>query len=185
MTTPAQPQLTTHRLVLRAFQMEDAAAVQRMAGERAIAATTCSIPHPYPDGAAEQWISGQPEAYAEGVCVTFAIALRKTGELLGAIGFNVNQKNDWAEIGYWIGQPYWGHGYATEALRALIPWTFDTFPLNRLQACHFTRNPASGRVMLKAGMRQEGILRQRVKKWGVFEDIAIYSILRPEQAGLS
>lgn len=185
MTTPRQPQLVTQRLVLRAFQPTDAQCVQQLAGERVIASTTCSIPHPYPDGAAEQWIQGQPEAYAEGVSVTFAITLRKTGDLLGAIGFNVNQINDWAEIGYWIGQPYWGRGYATEALRALIPWTFDTFPLNRLQACHFTRNPASGRVMIKAGMRHEGILRQRVKKWGVFEDIAIYSILRPELAGPS
>ena len=184
-TPPSHPRLTTQRLVLRAFQLDDAEAVQRLAGDRAIASTTCSIPHPYPDGAAEQWIRGQPEAYAEGISVTFAITLRKTDELVGAIGFNVNQKNDWAELGYWIGQPHWGRGYATEALRALIPWTFDTFPLNRLQACHFTRNPASGRVMIKAGMSHEGILRQRVKKWGVFEDIAIYSILRPELAGLS
>jgi ribosomal-protein-alanine N-acetyltransferase len=185
MTISAQPQLVTQRLVLRAFQMADAEAVQQLAGDRIIASTTCSIPHPYPAGAAEQWISGQPAAYAEGIGVTFAITLRKSGELVGAMGFNVNQKNDWAEIGYWIGHPHWGRGYATEALRALIPWTFETMPLNRLQACHFTRNPASGRVMIKAGMRPEGILRQRVKKWGVFEDIAIYSILRPELSGLS
>lgn len=185
MNAHIQPQLITQRLLLRAFDLADAPAVQALAGDRAIASTTCSIPHPYPDGAAEQWISGQAAAYAEGVSVTFAITLKKSGALLGAIGFNVNQKNDWAEIGYWIGQPYWGHGYATEALRALIPWTFETLPLNRLQACHFTRNPASGRVMVKAGLRHEGILRQRVKKWGVFEDIAIYSILRPELAGLS
>lgn len=181
----AQPELTTRRLVLRPFTPADAREVQRLAGERAIAATTCSIPHPYPDGAAEAWIAGHPAAYAEGVSVTFAITLRKGGELAGCIGFNVNGKNEWAEIGYWIGQPYWGHGYATEALRALIPWAFATFPLQRLQACHFMSNPASGRVMEKAGMTREGILRQRVKKWGVFEDIAVYAILRHEATGLT
>ncbi len=106
---------------------------------------------------AELWISTHAAAYIEREGATLAITQKKTGVLMGAIGFNVNLKNGWAEIGYWVGKPYWGHGYATEALRALIPWAFDAFPLNRLQACHFTRNPASGRVMQKAGMTDDDI----------------------------
>ena len=177
------PELTTKRLILRPFRPADGPAVQRLAGERVIASTTCSIPHPYLDGVAELWISTHAGAFAEGTGATLAITLRKTGELAGAIGVDVNEKNDWAEVGYWIGQPYWGRGYATEALRAMLPWAFETFDLNRIQACHFTRNPASGRVMQKAGMTREGILRQRVKKWGVFEDIAVYALLRHEFVG--
>ena len=179
------PEVKTQRLLLRPFRLEDGPEVQRLAGEREIASTTCSIPHPYLDGVAELWISTHAAAYIEREGVTLAITQKKTGVLMGAIGFNVNLKNGWAEIGYWIGKPYWGHGYATEALRALIPWAFATFPLNRLQACHFTRNPASGRVMQKAGMTLEGVLRQRVKKWGKFEDIAVYAILRHESEGQS
>ena len=175
--------LRTAHLTLRPFRAGDAPAVERMAGDRDIASTTCSIPHPYPAGAARVWIDTHAQALAEGRSATFAIALTATDELVGAIGFEVNQKNDWAELGYWIGKPYWGRGYATEALRALIPWAFEHFHLHRLQACHFTRNPASGRVMEKAGMTLEGVLRQRVKKWGRFEDIAVYSILHGEQRG--
>ena len=158
--------------------------MQQLAGEREIASTTSSIPHPYLAGVAELWISTHAAAFTERTGATFAVTQKKTGLLLGAMGFDVNLSNGWAEIGYWIGKPYWGHGYATEALRTLIPWAFEAFPLNRLQACHFTRNPASGRVMQKAGMTREGILRQRVKKWGQFEDIAVYAILRHECAGL-
>jgi RimJ/RimL family protein N-acetyltransferase len=176
------PELTTQRLRLRPFRSTDAPDVQRLAGEREIASTTCSVPHPYRDGAAELWINTHAGAFEEGASATLAITLQKTGELIGAIGIEVNEKNDWAEAGYWIGVPYWGHGYATEALRAMIPWAFETLNLNRIQACHFTRNPASGRVMQKAGMTLEGILRQRVKKWGKFEDIAVYAILRHEYA---
>lgn len=172
--------LRTTRLVLRPFEPRDAGDVERLAGERDIASTTVSIPHPYPPGAALAWIATHGPARAEGRSATFAITLERTGELVGAMGFEVNPKNDWAELGYWIGKPYWGRGYATEALRALVPWAFEHFPLNRLQACHFTRNPASGRVMEKAGLTREGVLRQRVKKWGRFEDIAIYAILRHE-----
>ncbi len=179
------PELKTQRLLLRPFRLEDGPEVQRLAGEREIASTTCSIPHPYLDGVAELWISTHAAAYIEREGATLAITQKKSGVLMGAIGFNVNLKNGWAEIGYWVGKPYWGHGYATEALRALIPWAFEAFPLNRLQACHFTRNPASGRVMQKAGMTLEGILRQRVKKWGKFEDIAVYAILRHESEGQS
>lgn len=178
------PELTTKRLLLRPFRFDDAPVVEQLAGDREIAATTSNIPHPYPAGAAALWISTHAGACLEGTGATLAITLKKTGALIGSIGLDLNLKHGWAEIGYWIGKPYWGHGYATEALRTLVPWAFEAFPLNRLQACHFTGNPASGRVMQKAGLTLEGILRQKVKKWGRFEDIAVYAILRHECAGL-
>lgn len=178
-----QPRLMTPRMVLRPFRAEDAPAVQQLAGHHDIASTTLSIPHPYPDGVAELWISSHASKYAEGVETVFALTLRASGDLIGAMGFEENPRHDWAEIGYWIGRPFWGQGYATEALRSFIQWTFAHTALNRLQSCHFMRNPASGRVMQKAGMTREGIMRQRVKKWGHYEDIAIYAILRSEAAG--
>lgn len=175
-----QPTLRTERLVLRPFLASDAPLVRLLAGERDITSTTLSIPHPYPEGAAEAWIASHAAAWADGKSATFAIAIAATGDLCGAMGLDVNAEHDWAELGYWIGRPYWARGYATEALRALIPWAFANLPLIRLQACHFMRNPASGRVMQKAGMKLEGVLRQRVKKGDVYEDIAIYAILKGE-----
>ena len=89
-----------------------------------------------------------------------------------------------AELGYWVGKPFWGQGYCTEAAQAVIAYGFQTLGLNRIQAHHFGRNPASGRVMQKLGMRYEGLERQYHKKWGQFEDGLGYAILREDFGGL-
>ncbi|MEW6567968.1 MAG: GNAT family N-acetyltransferase [Chloroflexota bacterium] len=175
-----QPTLETDRLRLRPFQLGDAAAVQRLAGERDIAASTTNIPHPYEDGVAERWISTHPERFDRGESVVFAVTLRQGGELIGAIGLEINPEYARAELGYWIGKPYWNQGYCTEAARAVVDYGFRRLGLNRIHARHFQRNPASGRVMQKIGMRHEGSLRQHVRKWGVFEDIECYAVLRAE-----
>ena len=83
-------------------------------------------------------------------------------------------------MGYWIGVPYWNKGYCSEAAKALIGYGFDELGLNRVFAEHMVRNPASGRVMEKAGMTYEGTLRQHVKKWDRYEDLKVYGILRTE-----
>ena len=76
--------------------------------------------------------------------------------------------------------PYWKQGYCTEAARAVLRYGFETRGLNRIGARHLARNPASGRVMQKLGMHYEGTRRQHVLKWGVFEDIVLYAILKSE-----
>jgi [ribosomal protein S5]-alanine N-acetyltransferase len=83
-------------------------------------------------------------------------------------------------MGFWIGSDWWGQGYATEAARSVLRFAFEGLGLNRVYAHHMVRNPASGRVMKKIGMKQEGVLRQRVRKWGVFEDVVILAILRAD-----
>jgi RimJ/RimL family protein N-acetyltransferase len=179
----AQPTLETERLILRPFTLVDAPEVQRAAGERAIADTTLNIPHPYPDGAAEQWIAGHAAGFAYGVLATFAIVTRSDGRLVGAIGLVVEPAHARAELGYWIAVSYWGRGYATEAARAVIAFGFDALGLHRIQAQYLTRNPASGRVMQKVGMRFEGIRRGLVRKWDRFEDIAEHAILASDRLG--
>jgi RimJ/RimL family protein N-acetyltransferase len=175
------PSLQAERLILRPFSCDDAADVKRLAGDPAIADTTLNIPHPYEDGMAEEWIRTHQAVFDEGDGVTFAITLRETGELVGAISLlhTMNRFNR-AEMGYWIGKPYWANGYCTEAAKALIAYGFDKMELNRILAYHLTRNPASGRVMAKAGMRYEGHLRQHVMKNGVYEDLKLYAILRDD-----
>jgi RimJ/RimL family protein N-acetyltransferase len=176
-----QPTLHTERLVLRPFALTDAPEVQRLAGDKAVASTTLNIPHPYENGIAEEWIGTHREGFEQGEMAAFAVVLRN-GTLVGAIGLHISQRHERAELGYWIGRPYWNQGYCTEAARALLRYGFETLGLNRIQARHFVRNPASGRVMIKVGMRCEGTMRQDVKKWDVFEDTRLYAILKSEYA---
>lgn len=175
-----QPVLTTARLSLRPFTLADAATIQRLAGDKEVASTTLNIPHPYEEGLAEQWISTHQAQYEQGLAAIFAITLRAEGTLIGAIGLGFNRSHEQAELGYWIGKPYWNRGYCTEAARAVVQYGFETCSLHRIHASHLRRNPASGRVMQKLGMRREGILRHHVKKWGVFEDLEVYGILKSD-----
>jgi RimJ/RimL family protein N-acetyltransferase len=175
-----QPTLETPRLVLRPLTRADAPAVQRLAGDREVASTTLNIPHPYPDGAAEAWIDTLPIAYDAGDAVVFGVTLRDGGELVGTCGLSLDLTHARAEIGYWIGRDFWGRGVATEAARAVIGYAFTRLGVRRVFAHFYTRNPASGAVMRKLGMRHEGKLRQHVLKWGVFEDIELYGVLRDE-----
>ena len=138
-------------MALRLFEPGDAARAQLLAGERAVADMTALIPHPYPDGAAEAWIAAQAQDRAAGREYTYAITRAADGLLVGAIGLRpapVEREN----IGYWIGQPYWGRGYATAAARAVIALAFSLLDLDLLTASHLGRNPASGRVLEKCGL---------------------------------
>lgn len=179
----SQPTLDSDRLLLRPFLLTDAATVQSLAGDHAIADTTLSIPHPYEDGMAEQWIAGHESQFESGTLATFAITLRGTGDLVGAIGLTIDRDFDKAELGYWIGKPYWNQGFATEAAGMIVEYGFNQLNLNRISAKHLARNPSSGRVMEKIGMVREGTARQATMKWGRYEDLHLYGLLRQEWAG--
>ena len=172
------PEIETERLSLRPFSIDDAAEVRRLAGDRAIADTTLAIPHPYEEGMAEQWIATHSDEFEKDQGVTWAIARRNDSALVGAISLMGMRKGHQAELGYWIGKPYWNCGYCTEAVRAVVRYAFLELGLIRIHACHFSRNPASGRVMLKVGMQHEGCRRQHVVKWGKAEDLELYGILK-------
>jgi [ribosomal protein S5]-alanine N-acetyltransferase len=174
------PTLQLKRLILRPFRKNDAAAIQRLAGDRAIADTTLNIPHPYEDGMAEAWIETHEPKFAAGELANFAVALQINHELIGAIGLVINRLFDQAELGYWIGRPFWGQGYCTEAGCAILQYGFGDLNINRIYASHFSRNPSSGRVMQKLGMTKEGVLRQHVKKWDKYEDLVMYGLLKRE-----
>jgi ribosomal-protein-alanine N-acetyltransferase len=174
------PTLETSRLTLRFFNMDDAADVQRLAGAREIADTTLSIPHPYEDGMAEQWIANHRAEYEEGTSVIFAVVLRDSLQLIGAIGLAIDRSAEKGDLGYWIGKSFWSQGFCTEAAGAVLDFGFATLGLNRISARHFARNPASGRVMEKIGMTREGTARQDKIKWGNYEDLVLYGILRNE-----
>ena len=108
--------------------------------------------------------------------------LREGERLCGGIGLQANPEHNHAELGYWIGVPYWGNGYATEAAKAVVRHGFQHAGLNRIFASHFKHNVASGNVLRKVGMKYEGCMRQHIFKLGEFVDLELYAILRYEMA---
>jgi RimJ/RimL family protein N-acetyltransferase len=179
MTTPFR--LTSERLILRPFALSDAPDVQRLAGAFAIADTTRVVPHPYLDGMAENWIATHEPPSDVALQLELATVEKETHALVGAVSLvAISHQDSRAEMGYWIGECYWGKGYCTEAARVLLDHAFGHLALNRVCARYLKRNGASGRVLEKIGMREEGCLRQENKKWDTFEDVVVCGILRSE-----
>lgn len=168
--------LTTDRLLLRPLTPADAAAVQRMADDPAIAGTTARIPHPYELHHARQWIDSitSPGARAR----TWGVTLRSDGTLIGSVSltFGDEGRPTRATLGYWIGSAHWNQGYATEAARAVVRHGFEEMGLETITAVHLTRNPASGRVLGKLGMRHTGSSFDVVR--GELEPVELYVLDR-------
>lgn len=176
-----QPSLQTERLYLRPLSIEDTTAIQAVASLREIADTMISIPHPYPHGEAERYIAQKMTAFADGHCITFAIESQASQAFCGIIEVrDIESEHSQAELSFWLTPATWGCGYMSETLDAVVRFVFESLELNRLYAYHMVRNPDSGRVLKKSGFVQEGILRQRVRKWGVFEDVALLAILHDD-----
>lgn len=157
--------------------MDDAPDVERLAGAYEVALNTLMIPHPYPEGAAAEWIGKQQDDFENDRIHHFAI--EANGALAGAIAL-ILKGDGIGEIGYWVGVPYWGRGYASDAARTVVRYGFEECGLDRIFACHFTRNAPSGRVLQKAGMTYEGTLRRHLVKWDERIDLAFYGLLREE-----
>jgi RimJ/RimL family protein N-acetyltransferase len=174
------PTLRTARLLLRPFERTDAAELQRLAGAWEVASTTLTIPHPYERAMAEDWIAAHRSASQRGEQVVVAITEAGDGALLGAIGLVLALAHERAELGYWIGVPYWNRGYCTEAAGEFLRFGFEELRLNKIYASHFVRNAASGRVLQKIGMLYEGRRLEHVKRWDRFEDLETYAMLRRE-----
>ncbi|MGB0846063.1 MAG: GNAT family N-acetyltransferase [Thiolinea sp.] len=170
-----QPVLITERLSLRPFVRSDAADVQRLAGDERIADVTANIPYPYPDGLAEEWISGHQPEWKAGTRASFAITHRENGVLLGAISL-MHIADEEAEIGYWLGVDGWGKGYATEACCEILRFARENLRLVRVHARVLARNPASGRVLEKAGMRHIGLEEGACGYRNACESIELYEL---------
>ena len=174
------PTINTERLILRPFQISDADQVQTLAGAYEVYRTTLNIPHPYEDGMAEKWIASHASLFYDGRGVNLAITLKSDHTLIGAIGIGITKPHHRAELGYWIGVPYWGQGNCTEAAVAIIEYGFSELGLHKVTSRYMAGNPASGRVMEKAGMVREGTLRDELHKDGEFHDIVVFGLLASE-----
>ena len=151
-----------------------------MAGDARVAETTRRIPHPYEDGVAEDWINSHERAFRENSQVVFAITLRQSAALVGAIGLTVSPEANEAELGYWVGVPFWNRGIATEAAIAVIDYGFSQLRLCTIVARHLVRNRSSGRVMQKAGMRRDEQNHRTMEKNGREETLNSWLLLRED-----
>jgi RimJ/RimL family protein N-acetyltransferase len=149
--------LETKRLVLRAPHLEDAKTVATLANDRRIAENAARIPHPYKVADAERFICGANKGAADAV---FLITLRG-GTVIGAC--SVTTLDEQAELSYWLGVPYWGQGYATEALHAVVDYAFIDLAHESLQAGARVTNPASRRVLEKCGFQWTGVGLYRIR----------------------
>ncbi len=176
-----QPVLETPLLRLRPLELSDMLAIQKAASAREIADTMISLPHPYPAGEAKRYIARQQAEREAGRSTTFTIEQKAEGWFCGVVEVrDIDREHSQGELSFWLAVEAWGRGYMSEAAQAVVRYAFEDLGLNRLYAYHMLRNPASGRVLEKNGFKQEGLLRQRVRKWGQFEDVAQWAILRQE-----
>lgn len=170
------PTLETTRLKLRPYTEADIPELLPLIGTREVAATTLRIAHPYTEQDARAFL----ELAKEPDKLWLAISLRSDGRQVGGIGLRIDKQYQHAELGYWLGVPFWGRGYATEAATEILRYGFETLALHRIFASHFRQNPASGRILKKIGMKPEGCQREHLLKWDRFVDSELYGILRRE-----
>lgn len=172
------PILETERLHLREMTPSDVTALLRHFGNPAVVQFIDMQPIKTIEQANEwlQWIGG---FFGAKDGLRWGITLKEDGSFIGSAGLhNWNREGHYAEVGVDVTPPYWGQGYATEALRRLVDFGWEHMKLNRIEADVVKDNPASMRVLKKVGFKEEGVLRQRLRKGGKYYDIHLFGILR-------
>jgi len=171
--------LETSRLRLRIFDKSDVEVLQQVANDRLIADTMISVPHPFTREHAEVWVDRAEIEYNSGNGYHFGIFERQMDQLLGYVTLrSIELEHRQAELSFWIAPGFWGNGFASEACGKIIDFAFQMLGLNRIYAHHMVRNPSSGAVLHKLGFKKEGLLRQRVIKWGLYEDVVLQALIK-------
>lgn len=178
------PEIQTQRLVLRPIGVSDCAPIQAAAGRREVADTMVSIPHPFSIQDAVRYVRHRLGQMRRGRGLALCILGRPERDLRGLVELRaIEREHALAELSFWLAPEAWGRGLMGEAVGAMLRLAFQELELNRVYAYHMVRNPASGRVLARLGFRSEGVLRQRVRKWGVFEDVILQALLREDWSG--
>jgi ribosomal-protein-alanine N-acetyltransferase len=174
--------LKTDRTVLRAYKDEDAESVYPVVSSKYIASTTVNIPHPYPEKHVNVWINYIRGCMADGNSYEFGIF--SNDDFKTYIGncslLGISKEHLNAELGYFINPNFWRKGYATEACKAIISFGFKELGLERIYAKCMHKNEPSRRVLEKCCLTFEGVSRHEVLKWGNFEDVCRYGIIKSE-----
>ncbi|HEX3048174.1 MAG TPA: GNAT family protein [Bacillota bacterium] len=174
------PTLETERLLLRKFELSDAADMFEYASDPEVTRYLTWDCHRSIDNSLG-FIRYTLDRYQNDETGDWGIVLKKNRKFIGSCGFVwVDWNNSCGQIGYVLSRKYWGQGIVTEAVQCLIRFAFERLGLNRIEAVHFIPNQASGRVMQKAGMRYEGIERERIFAKGRYLDVKVYAIVKSD-----
>ncbi len=171
------PSIATDRLVLNQLQRSDIYEIVQLLNEKVFSENAISLPYPYFPRYAEFWLGVAQKGFEEKNKYIFAIRQKDNPKIIGGIEIGIDTKNNKAELGYWMGKKYWNQGYMTEAVKSVIEFGFK-LGLKKISASHFSTNPASGKVMIKAGMKKEGMLRCHTKKGDSYQDHVVYAIIQ-------
>ena len=201
----ATPVLHAGPLILRLLRPGDANTLCWLAADKRIAAATISIPHPYTHDHAASFIQHAQQEHEKRGSAIFAmtwvlsddspartkankigapsalhgaclVADEAHAELVGTVSLVRQTGENAAELGYWVGVPYWGQGFAQLAARAILDYAFGTLKLASVRATCFANNGASSRVLAKVGMHREKVLERSREKWGIFQDEELWVI---------
>jgi ribosomal-protein-alanine N-acetyltransferase len=175
----------TARLRIRSYRDADLADLVALAGNWEIARWVGTIPHPYTEADGRDWIARVQENHATGRPRRFAIALKETDRLIGGVGLDgtTGDGSEEPALGYWVGQPYWGNGYAREAAAAVIDYGFQTLGLETIRAYTDPGNAASQKVLLHCGLRKVGEIELLKPTHHGERRAPLFRISRPELSG--
>lgn len=179
---PAKPgaRLETERLILRPQTWNDLAEIQRGMNDPEISRHTMTIPYPYLPGEGAKFLRRVERRMADGTAAAFALELKSTGEMIGNMGLQIEPEHQRAELGYVTWKEHRGKGYTSEAARRLIDHAFEDLGLEKVFAKWFAANPASGRVLEKAGMVEEGRQVSQQKKKDGRLDVCLMGLTREQ-----
>ncbi len=174
------PELVSKRLRLGKIRVKDIPRIVNCANNRAVSDHTLNLPYPYHEDDAVFWMNMQISGYKNSDKYIFGVYLKQDNAFIGGIGLHLELPHCKAELGYWISEPFWNQGLATEAGQCVIDFAFNTLQLNKIYATCFTFNPTSERVLKKLGMTQEAELKQHYFKQGRFLDVKQYALCQDD-----
>jgi len=179
------PILYTPRLMLGELEVSDIPTIVKYVDNPNIANNLHNVPHPYYEKDAIFWLNMVRQGFDNQTNYTFKINLKETNEFIGAMSLHIKKPHHKAEAGYWIGEPFWGQGYATEGLRVVLKFGFEELNLNKIYAKYYDYNPASGKVMAKTGMIKEAELIDNEFKQGKFVAEIQYHLTKRQYEALN
>ena len=179
------PELMTETLRLRKIKISDVPSLLKYCHNKKISEQIINIPYPYREEDAVFRINFVWQGFKNKERYVFAITLKNSDELIGEIGLHMDKSNNSAQFGYWIAEPFWGKGIASEATAAILKFGFMDLHLNKIYATHYPENPASGKVMLKNKMIKEAELKEQYNVEGIYKDVIQYRLTKEEYLDLT
>ena len=171
--------LMTERLSLRSLELSDARRTSLLVGDWEVSRMLAAVPHPYDEAMAKDWIGRARRQLEAGDAYHFAIERREDELVVGTMGL-VRTTASEAELGYWLGRPYWGYGYATEAAGRVIQFAFVGLELDRIVSAPLPSNTASIGVLGKLGFTFQGTEKQEFPAHGQIKEVSCFALTRAE-----